>query len=103
MAANFATSPAEQALNRLLDMSDKDDIKLYNKAIEKLMNGTDLYDLSPENLKGFLDALNDRANNYGWNEEAAGLLSIPEDVYDANNMVHDNLLLSYGVIMMERV
>jgi hypothetical protein len=103
MAANFATSPAEQALNRLLVMSDKDDIKLYNKAIEKLMNGNDLYDLSPENLKGFLDSLNDRANNYGWNEEAAGLLSIPEDVQDPNNMVHDNLLQSYGVITLQRV
>jgi hypothetical protein len=64
MAANFATSPAEQALNRLLIMSDKDDIKLYNKAIKKLMNGNDLYNLSPENPKGFLDSLNDRANNY---------------------------------------
>jgi hypothetical protein len=30
MAANFATSLAEQAMNRMLDMSDKEDIKRYN-------------------------------------------------------------------------
>jgi hypothetical protein len=101
MAANFATSPAEHALNQLLNMSDKDDIKLYNKAIEKLMSGNNLFDLSPENLKGFLDSLNDRANNYGWNEEETGLLSILEDVYDANNMNHENLIKSYGVITLQ--
>jgi hypothetical protein len=103
MAANFATSPAEHALNQVLDMSDKDDIKLYNKAVEKLMSGNDLFDLSPENLKGFLDLLNNRTNNYGWNKEASGLLSIPEDIHDANNMIHDNLIKSYGVITLQRV
>jgi hypothetical protein len=40
-------------------MSDKDNIKLYNKAVKKLMSGNDRFDLSPENLKGFLDLLND--------------------------------------------
>jgi hypothetical protein len=103
---NFATSPGQHSADRMLNMGNADDKKLYFKATERLTTKEDLFDLEPEHLTGFLQVVRNRANLYGWNDDSdgglGGIFTIPIDPADINT-IYDNLLDSYGLISLERV
>jgi hypothetical protein len=100
---NFATSPGQHSADRLLNMGNTDDKKLYFKATERLTTKEDLFNLEPEHLTGFLHVVRNHANLYGWNNDLIeGIFSIPVDPADINTS-YDYLLDSYGLISLEHV
>jgi hypothetical protein len=62
-APAFALTPAAAHQN-ILDYTRPEHAKLFNKAIAPLEG--DEYDGTPENLKGFLDRLQQKAEDYTW-------------------------------------
>ena len=95
----FALTPAQATGGDILDMRNAGDRKLYHKAVAKLSD--ELFDCSPEGLFQFLRSLEDRAYEYGWNDEATGIMMIPTD--PDNPDVLSNLLTNYGEVKMEEV
>ena len=95
----FALTPAQATGGDILDMRNAGDRKLYHKAVAKLSD--ELFDCSPEGLFQFLRSLEDRAYEYGWNDEATGIMMIPTD--PDNPDVLSNLLTNYGEVKMEDV
>jgi hypothetical protein len=80
-------------------MSSNESQKLYMSSTHKL--DEELYDRKPEGLYQFLQSLNNRAQEYGWNDEVGGILHIPEDPLDANSDTY-YLIDTYGVISSEQ-
>jgi hypothetical protein len=62
----------------------------------------DLFDLKPQGLMGFLEAVRERADTYGWNGSNDEILQIPLIVGDPT-AGYENLLDKYGMISLERV
>ena len=73
----FALTPAQASGGNILDLRDLGDRKLYHKAVAKLSD--ELFNCSPEGLFQFLRSLEDRAYEYGWNDEATGIMMIPNN------------------------
>ena len=95
----FALTPAQATGGDILDMRNAGDRKLYHKAVAKLSD--EPFDCSPEGLFQFLRSLEDRAYEYGWNDEVTGIMMIPTD--PDNPDVLSNLLTNYGEVKMEEV
>ena len=74
----FALTPAQASGGSILDLRDAGDRKLFHKAVAKLSD--ELFDCSPEGLFQFLRSLEDRAYEYGWNDEATGIMMIPNNL-----------------------
>ena len=74
----FALTPAQASGGSILDLRNAGDRKLYHKAVAKLSD--ELFDCSPEGLFQFLRSLEDRAYEYGWNDEATGIMMIPTNL-----------------------
>ena len=98
-AVTFALTPAQATQGEILDMRDVGDRKIYHKAVSKLSEET--YDCQPEGLFQFLRTLEDRAIEYGWDDDISGILQIPLNL--ANPMELTNLLTNYGEITLEAI
>jgi hypothetical protein len=90
----FAAGPALLAGNELLDFRTKTAADIYKRGCKPL---EDRHDLAAENLRDFLDQLQDRANDYDWN----AILEIPTGTEDALEYKH--LITNYGEISLEDV
>ncbi len=95
----FALTPAV-AVQGVIDYNTNEGRKLYSSATHKL--DEELYDCKPEGLYQFLQSLNNRAQEYGWNDDIGGILHIPEDVTDPYSDTN-YLIDTYGVISLEQI
>jgi hypothetical protein len=91
----FALTPAA-AHHDILDYSKPEPAKLFRAAIAPLEG--DAYDGTPENLKGFLDRLQQKAADYTWLDT---VLTIQVDA--GPPVVNRNLIDDYGNITLEQV
>jgi hypothetical protein len=94
-AGAFALTPAAAHQN-ILDYTLPEHAKLLNKAIAPLEG--DEYDGTPEKLKGFLDRLQQKAEDYTWLDS---VLIIPVD--PGPPVISRNLIDDYGNISLEKV
>jgi hypothetical protein len=99
---NFSKSPGISRANDDLDMTNEADQKLYKEATTGFTKKNELFDLSSGRLMTYLERLNDRCSEYGWNEPITGITYIPKDPLDAATE-YDNLLTNYGKIGIDRV
>jgi hypothetical protein len=93
--AEFALTPAAAHRN-ILDYSTTEHAKLFRAAIAPLEG--DKYDGTPEKLKGFLDRLQQKAEDYTWKDT---VLTIP--IGEGDNPPTRNLVDDYGNITLEQV
>jgi hypothetical protein len=91
----FALTPAA-AHHDILDYLQPEPAKLFRAAIAPLEG--DAYDGTPENLKGFLDRLQQKAADYTW---LGMVLTIQEDA--GPPVISRNLTDDYGNISLEQV
>ena len=80
-AGAFHLNPAA-SITGVLDFSDKEAKKLYTSAIKPLFSQEEKYECNPDEMNGFLKAVHNRANEYGWDDEDTGILHIPIDHQD---------------------
>jgi len=95
----FALSPA-MAIPGIIDFASTTGKHIFRFATEKL--DEELYDCKPDGMVQFLQSLTVRATEYGWDDDVAGILQIPEDPADLLSDT-DNLIESYGMITLETV
>lgn len=97
----FHLNPAA-SIKGTLDYSDKEAKKIYHSAIKSLFLKDEAYQCEPSEMEMLLKALQNRANEYGWDDEVSGILHIPEDPEDAGTPTN-YILKEYGKISMERI
>jgi hypothetical protein len=95
----FALAPSV-AVQGTIDYKTQEGRKLYGSATYKL--DEELYDCKPDGLYQFLQSLNNRAHEYGWNDDVGGILLIPEDHL---NIVSPTgyLVDEYGMISLNQI
>ena len=63
----FALTPSHHQTNYVLILNDKDDIKYYLRVVKPLFSEReDKLECTTENLKFFLQALDERSQEYIW-------------------------------------
>ena len=92
----FALTPAI-AVQGVIDYKTNEGRKLYGSATYKLED--ELYDCQPDGLYQFLQSLNNRAQEYGWNDEVGGILHIPQDPEDIESETN-YMINNYGMISL---
>jgi hypothetical protein len=95
----FALSPA-MAIPGIIDLSSKTGKDIFRYATEKLEE--ELYDCLPDGMTQFLQSLSIRATEYGWEDDANGIMLIPDDPADLLSDT-SNLIENYGRITMESI
>jgi hypothetical protein len=95
MAAEFALTPAAAHRN-VLNYSTAEHAKLFRAAIAPLEG--DKYDGTPEKLKGFLDRLQQKAEDYTWKDTVLKISIGAGDDPPTRNLIDD-----YGNITLEQV
>ena len=97
----FFLNPAS-SIRGTLDYSDKESKKIYYSAIKSLFPKDEAYQCEPGEMEMLLKALQNRANEYGWDDEVNGILHIPEDPNDTASPTNF-ILKEYGKISRERI
>ena len=72
----FSSNPAH-AVQGLISFSKSDNVKLHRKGTSRLNN--DPFNCVPEDLHQVLKTHNDRATESQWNDDAVGIIKIPDD------------------------
>lgn len=67
------------SIDGVLDYTNKDAKRLYDRATKSLFPSDDLYQCELAEMFGLLKALKNKAHEYGWDDEETGILHIPED------------------------
>jgi len=96
----FALAPAH-AVDGVIDLHSSEGKKLFTSGIKPLSE--ELYDCTADKMFQFLMDLEDRANMYGWNHPAYGILQIPRDAANPLEGGVDYLIEQYGEISIERI
>ena len=73
----FALNPAH-AVQGLINFAKSDKVKLHRKGTSRLNN--DPLDCVPEDLHQLLKTLADRATEFQWNDDAVGIMQIPDPI-----------------------
>jgi hypothetical protein len=94
----FSLTPAS-SVGGIIVYSTTKGRKLYMSATSKLED--DLFNCTAEDLYGFLQALKDRAREYGWDEPGVGILSIPDNPYNPTNF--RPLIDQHGEVDLEKI
>ena len=89
---DFALTPGRFQSDKVIDYSTESGRKLYKGATEPLKS---LHDLSAENLRDFMNLLEQRAKIYDW----VDILDIP----DEGNQTYIHMLKQYGSISLKDV
>ena len=89
---DFALTPGRFQSDKIIDYSTESGRKLYKGATEPLKS---LHDLSAENLRDFMNLLEQRAKIYDW----VDILDIP----DEGNQTYIHMLKQYGSISLKDV
>ena len=96
----FALTPAK-AIVGVVDYTTSEGRKIFDKGVRRLdEDGT--FDCTPGKLNGFLKLVSKRAMDQGWDEEANGVIMIPEDSTDPNSVRH-HLCKEYGSIDIDLI
>jgi hypothetical protein len=95
----FALNPAA-AINGVIDYSTIEGRKLYGYATKKL--DEELFDCNADGLYQFLQSLGNRASEYGWDNDAEGIINIPENDIDVD-AEEFSLIEEYGQLTMDRI
>ena len=98
-AAVFALTPAV-AIQGVIDYSTSEGRKIYTTATYKL--DEELYDCTPEDLHQFLQSVQLRAKEFGWDDEVTGILQIPDDPLNIMAETQD-FILNYGQVSLEEI
>jgi hypothetical protein len=98
-AIRFALSPA-LAIQGVINYETSEGRKLFSSSTHKL--DEELYDCKPDGLYQFLQSLNNRAQEFGWNDDVGGMLHIPIDPTDINSETN-YLIDNYGMISLEEI
>ena len=69
-AIRFALSPA-LAIQGVINYETSEGRKLFSSSTHKL--DEELYDCKPDGLYQFLQSLNNRAQEFGWNDDVGGM------------------------------
>lgn len=86
-----------QAFRGTLDyVGNKAHYYIYKNATAQLE--VELYDCTPDTFFQFIKSLEERADEYGWNDDEGGILWMPDE-----NGEMINLLKNYGSITLERI
>ena len=72
----FALNPAH-AVQGVINFAKSDNIKLHRKGTSRLND--EPFDCAPEDLHQFLKTLADRATEFQWNDDAVGIMQVPDD------------------------
>ena len=98
---SFHLNPST-TIHGVLDFTDKNAKKIYDKAVKSLYPSDDLYQCEPAKMFSLLKSLKNKANEFGWDNEQTGILHIPED---PSNPMSDTKYLpnEYGQIHIETI
>ena len=99
LITTFALTPAVAVIG-VIDYKTTEGRKLYAHATYKL--DEELYDCKPDGLYQFLQALSNRAQEYGWNHNDSGILNIPTNPL-APESEKAYLIDNYGMISLEQI
>ena len=91
----FARTPGQANAANFIDYQSATGIKLWQEASASLTNK---FDAKSSSVNTFTEALLERANKSGWNDQAANIISIPI----ANNQTA-NLFSEYGKISVQEL
>ena len=94
----FALNPAH-AVQGVINFSKSDNIILQRKGTSRLND--DHFDCVPEDLHQFLKTLADRATEFQWNNDAVGIMQIPDDPITTTN--YTNLMTNHRELDLEDV
>ena len=72
----FALNPAH-AVQGVINFAISDNIKLHRKGTSRL--NYDPFYCVPKDLHHFLKTIADRATEFQWNDDAVGIMKIPDD------------------------
>jgi hypothetical protein len=97
--ARIALTPA-LAVQGVIDYETIEGQKSYGSATYKL--NEELYDCKPDGLYQFLQSFNNRAQEYGWNNNVGCILHIPVDPLDINSETNYQID-NYGMISLEEI
>lgn len=94
----FALTPGQAKLSSVLDMNDKLNHKLYELATSPM---TPKFDCTPNALRIFLENMQLRAQQYGWND----ILEIPLDptLSPLVDQQYIHLIHKHGLLSLEQV
>ena len=95
----FALTPGQMTAG-ILDYSTGDGRKVYFKATAALLK--EPYLAQADQLTNFLNAIDDRAREYGWHGSQGGILDVPKDPSNPEGG-YDDILSRHGTISLERV
>ena len=95
----FALTPGH-ITQGVLDYSMSEGRKIYYKAVQPLLD--EPYLAQPDQLGNFLNAVDDRAREYGWHGSVGGILHIPEDP-DKLITKYDDFIARHGIVSLTRV
>ena len=91
--ASIATQPVIPPLVPFaLNPAQSDNVKLHRKGTSRLNN--DPFGFVPEDLNQFLRTLADRATEFQWNDDAVGIMQIPD--HPITPTKYTNLLTNHG-------
>ena len=96
----FFLTPSS-AMVGTLDYTRSDARKYFAKATKRL-DSEELFDCTPGNMYHFLKLLNQRANEYGWDDEISGIMWIPEDINDQSSELR-YLPTEYGRVTLSQI
>lgn len=100
MLSAFALMPAV-TYEGLIDLRTTGGRKLHERGSYKLSD--ELLDHSPENLFQFLETLNKRCTDFGWNDiNREGIMVVREDPHDEESEYYD-MIENYGSILLEEI
>ena len=83
-ATIFTLTPGQISPNAILNFLSKQDKSLYEKAI---LPFTIIFDGAIKNVAIFQDNLNQRAQDFGWNQGGGDIINIPDDKGDTYNLI----------------
>ncbi len=100
MAAAFARGPGDINQGGYLDYTSRTGLAIHQASIQSLCGSSDeCFDLQADGLTHFLNKLDARAMEFGWNENALAIEDNPTDI--GGNATH--FLDQHGTFALEHV
>jgi hypothetical protein len=97
---SFARTPALRDKTNLLDYGNTEDRNIYEDGRSSVLSRDKFLDATAEQLMPFINALNMRATDMGWNDTTNPQQITPFDIPHHGATVQINLVTSYGCISL---
>ena len=97
---SFARTPALRGKTDLLDFGKTTDRNVYKDSRSPVLSRDDCFDATAKQLMPFINALNKRATDMGWNEATNPQQITIFDIPHQGATVQINRVTSYGCISM---